>query len=686
MWWFDLLPACVLAVLVLVVPGTAVLLCARQPLGRAVLLSPPVSLGILVIAAIAAALVGVRWSIVVLAAAVVLALVPLVALGALHRRGREAAEPTAVPVGVRSVPGGAVRGLGARESRALLQYSLGALVPMLVLAYPFTRALQAPQAIAQRFDNAFHLNAIATVMRTGDASPLAVGELVNLSFYPAAWHELVSLVADATGLPVVLAVQAVSLSIVFVTWPLGVSALVEEVIRPSPFVRLLTPAISLGFVAFPWLLFSWGLVYPNILGFAVAPPLLALVLRCIRPAHRSFGALAGALAVVLVGVAGTANAHPSSFLLAGLAAIPFILVRVRQLMTAPERGRTEIVQALILIAVAIGIPVAWVVLAPDTGVAPWSAYTTVPYALGEALLGGTQGLPVVWVHATLTVCGLLVAATDRRLRWFAVSALLVGSVAVVCAGAPDGAVRDVIAGPFYRDTYRTGAALVPVTAVLAVLAVQALLTALGGLLPRSAARRIPGADVPGSAGSSHWPVLASTALQVLLGGLLAWSLCQTIAESRAFTDTMERVRQAFVLKEDSDIVDGDEMIVMERLDEQVPEGVAVVVDPWRGGGLVLAIADRPVTEFYMFSSEGDDDPDKALIRQSLRDVASDPAVCDALADEGAEYYLQMDPHGIGELDSSSAYPGYEGITGDTPGFQEVDRSGKVVLYRITACG
>lgn len=172
---------------------------------------------------------------------------------------------------------------------------------------------------------------------------------------------------------------------------------------------------------------------------------------------------------------------------------------------------------------------------------------------------------------------------------------------------------------------------------------------------------------------------------MLLGFVVAAALSQATVSSAAFSAAMDEIRHAFLLDPTSDILSADEMALLSRLDSEVPPSAAIVVDPWRGGGLAYALAQRRVTELYMFSPGAESDPDIAVIRTSLRDAAEDPEVCAALSDEGAEYYLQMDPHGIGEVDSNAQYPGFVGIDENTSGFRLVDRSGEASLYRITAC-
>jgi len=680
---------------------------AHWKLRQAVLLAPLVSLGVIGLAAVVSGLLGVRWGIGPVAVATAVAAAVLFVITLRVRRPSEKrkdgrhSRPTRVfsrRVGRRYFVASARRSMPT-ELSIIAQYLVGAVAASTIFAYPFTRALQGPDYIAQRFDNAFHLNAIEYISQTGDASPFALGRLVGSSVYPSGWHQLNALIGMVGGLPVPAVVQACTLVVVFAVWPLSVAALVEVVLRPRPVVRLITPALSLGFMAFPWLLLSWGLLYPNILGFAVTPAMVALVVGATGRTYRSPAALMIALAVVALGAVGSAGAHPSAFLTAALVACPFLVVRLAR-VARWRRGRSAVVwvQTLIELGAVIAVPVTWVVLAPPTNVAPWTAYESIPQALGEAVLGGSRGLPVVWTQAVLVVAGLMALAMARRYRWMLVSTGLAGAIFVVCVGAQSGILRDVLAGPFYRDNYRAAAAFVTVLPVVSVAGFELLVDAVLRVARKSVGggQRVRFVDPDSSedlmrlkSPSNRLPSSgarrALRAATMVIGLVTAVALSQATVSSASFAAAMEEVRHAFLLDPTSDIVSTDEMALISRLDTEVPPSAVIVVDPWRGGGLAYALAQRNVTELYMFSPDAENDPDIAVIRASLKDASDDPDVCAALDGEGAGYYLQMDPHGIGEVDTDSQYPGYVGIDEHTSGFQLIDRSGEASLYRITAC-
>src|SRR5699024_10834325 len=79
------------------------------------------------------------------------------------------------------------------------------------------------RAVNQTYDNVFHLNAVRHVLRLEDASAWVVGGMTalpgNESYYPSAWHQLVSLVVQVSGQEIPLASNVVMLLLAVVLWP-----------------------------------------------------------------------------------------------------------------------------------------------------------------------------------------------------------------------------------------------------------------------------------------------------------------------------------------------------------------------------------------------------------------------------------------------------------------------------------
>lgn len=685
MTWMAAAPAALVCLAVLYLPGIVVLLAARFGLARSVAFGPLVSLAVLLGAALGSSSLGVRWGWEPVAASAVACAIVAALLG-LWRSSRRAPRARGEGGSVRARPTGLRGSRLLADVGVLALYGIGTLGMVRVVQPFFLRAIDRPDAIAQRFDAAFHLNVVALIERTGDASPLMIGRLAGTAFYPSGWHQLVSLAAEYSGASAPLAVNACSLIITFVVWPLSVAALVESILRPGIIVRLVTPVLAMGFSAFPWLLYSWGLLYPNILAFSLTPAMVALAVLLTRRTYTRLRDLVCALVAVAVAGSGLLSAHPNAVLTAVLVLAPFFVVRVVQMVRSRAiRRPIALLEALVMVLAVALLPAAWVVLAPPANVAPWHAYQSIPQAIGEALVGGSNGVPVAWAPTVLVVLGLVQLAMTRRSRWMVAATVLLGVVFVACTGAPDGPFRDIVAGPFYRDNFRVAAAMVvvlPVAAAAGVLGLVRLVVgggraareALGNNRPRAASPRA-------RAGARLVGTVVALVVGVVAGQQIAWGTVR----SSSFGEALGNVRNAFKLAPDSDLVSTDEHALMVRIPEYVPAGTAIVVDPWQGGGLAYALGARDVTELYMFSPGSNADADVRTIRARLSSVSTDPSVCRALEAEHASYFLQTDGHWVAEVDSSRTYSGFVGIDEHTPGFEAVAREGDVTLYRITAC-
>src|SRR5690606_23851609 len=80
---------------------------------------------------------------------------------------------------------------------------LAMLLGGVLMARTVIRALGAPDALSQTFDNIFHQNAVRYILDGASPSSLDLLSLTatpgDPTFYPAAWHDTVSLVLLSIG-------------------------------------------------------------------------------------------------------------------------------------------------------------------------------------------------------------------------------------------------------------------------------------------------------------------------------------------------------------------------------------------------------------------------------------------------------------------------------------------------------
>ncbi|MET0187607.1 MAG: DUF6541 family protein, partial [Pseudonocardia sediminis] len=327
MSWLAAVPVMLVAVFWVLGPGLLVALASGLRGIVAWGTAPLLSVGIVSMSAVAAGELGVRWGAHVPGVASVL--LAGVALGGryLVRRWRGA------PVTDPRPPDGRFAAVAA---------TAGMVVAVVLGWISSVGGMGRPDAVSQSFDVNFHYNAVARILDTGDASSLDVGRLVSAAdsaFYPSAWHGMVSLVAPYAGVPgVVTGSNMTVLAVVLVVWPLSCLLLVRQVVGRSAGAALATPVISLGFVAFPWTLVTYGALWPNLIGVSLMPAVLAMVVTFACRARHSTLGRGGAVVLAGVGLATLGLSHPNAvFGLAVVALCPmlwalaaFVRARVRR--------------------------------------------------------------------------------------------------------------------------------------------------------------------------------------------------------------------------------------------------------------------------------------------------------------------------------------------------------------------
>lgn len=630
-----------LAVVVVFLPG--LLLGAALRLRRLALWAsaPGLSIGVLAMLAVIYPFLGVRWGhlsagIGVVIAAAIAALIA----GFRHRRalGRSSRS------GVLLIAGGLAIG-GVLNAARLLTY------------------VGRPDAISQTNDAVFHLNALRWIAETGSASSLDLTGMIGAqSFYPAAWHAVTSLVAvDLEQIPT--AANMVALVIAALVWPLSI-AFMTRVLVGRASVAALAATLSAGHLAFPQLMFEWGVLYPYAMSLAVLPSVFAGVLLVQRrwsestPDTRPVRESVSAAIVVAVGLVGLTLAQPSSVLVWGLLVM---LWGTGWALRADRRPRWPYV--VVVAAGWIVLAGFWLALARLAGPVLWRAYRTPLEAVGDVILNSHSQLPAAPILSALLVVGLITALRDRRLLWLVAAWAAVSLLYVVSVATDLPIIKRALTGPWYGDSFRL-AAVVPV--IVVPIAAIGLAAAIRWMGSRSW-RLTRGREV----------VLTWLAIVVAgSAGLIAVAVAPAILlRVGAETDAESR----YALDEES-YLSLDEYALLERLPELVPSDAVVIANPSTGAGFAYSLARTEVIPRTWSPPQSEA---WNTLAAGLRDVAEDPAVCEALAAFGSpEYVLDF---GIGgERPGEYLMPGMTDFDG-REGFEEVASEGEASLWRIDAC-
>lgn len=648
--WSSVIPFVAVTLALIFLPGTLVNLTAGLRPLSAVGFAPLVSTGVVAVAAIIWQLVGVPWG--PLPIVLTTALTVGLAFAVRYLFKRFGWEPP--------LPEGAVRPGGVHPGWVLGGWATS----IALLGRDVIQILGSPLNFSQTFDNIFHLNAVRwiTENRMGSALDMRMTSAPEPSgFYPTAWHDLASgtLLTMGTVDPV-RAQNALILVVTAVVWPLSCLLLTRRLLVPSRLNQLATGILSAAFTAFPFLLISFGVLYPNLLGLCLLPAMMAVAvdLLDIGDAPRS-GPLGATWLLAAIGMVAIGLAHPNvALVLLDVVGVIMIVYWAVPTVWRAARQRDWTRQAkfrgIVLLGWLAGAALALKVIRPPISAGRWPNPRNLFDTLVETVSLSPMEATVVLVPAGLTWLGVLAAIIRRK---YLLPVLLHAGMTFlwfVAGAVPMGFFRDLIVGSWYSDPYRL-AVLLPITAVpLAVI----------------------GFDFAFELVAKRAPVLRS--IPLLLAAALA--LTASIQFDPGRQGTIEWSAEHYRIRLDSNLVDSYEYRLIQRLPEIVPAGEVIAVNPWNGSSMAYALVGVQTTHTHVLF---DETADEKTIREYLNQAENRPAVCSALAAEDVKWVLDF---GNTRLVNGIIEP-YRGFffLQWTDGFEPVASEGPAVLYRITAC-
>lgn len=645
MQWLDAAPAIACALFVLLGPGM-VLGWALPARGFTLIaIAPLLSVSLIAVGAIIAPLVSVPWSI--LPVAVLTLLAGLVVWGLrtiINRRN----------------PPEAMARLWTADSTSAL---LGVAVAAVLIGTRMLYAVGSPGNISQTFDNIFHLNAIAYIEHTQEASSLTVGSMTGIPFYPAAWHAVVALTQQLSGAPIPVAVNATNLIIGAGVWPLGSILLCRQLIGTSRLAMVVAGTMSAAFGAFPLMMADFGVLYPNLLSIALLPGMLALGIWVLGLSTTNELPKVMSWAALVIASPGMALAHPSTFMafLAILVpAVVYVFARswIRWRLDWNANRRRSVAWSIALAACFVALVVAWQSIRPDSAASFWPPINSPAGSLWGLVTNSLMNRPPALMVSILIVVGIAVLV--RRRQWW-----LLGSFAVVCflyevvSSFRPGRLRDFLTGVWYNDSYRL-AALVPTLAL--VLASVGTIWIIGYL--RSKLRHRGHSSVPA---------------KILTFG--AAGLVVVLTQFGNVQYATDSAHRNYELRADSPLISSDEMAVLKDMPALVPENAVVAANPWNGSALAYALAGRTTIELHVLSSNMR--PEDAVVLAHLREARTDPTVCPAAHALGVGYVLDF---GRQEVNGGShPAPGLDNLA-ESGTVTLLSQHGEAKLFKFNACG
>ena len=310
--------------------------------------------------------------------------------------------------------------------------------------------------------------------------------------------------------------------------------------------------------------------------------------------------------------------------------------------------------------------IAWRVLRPPADARGWMPTLTLGQGIGEAATLSFWSGAIPFVVVAALAVGLLTSARRRTpVDIWAIGAFTVASLLfIVSIALPWNMLRDLLTASWYNNAPRL-AAIVPILVVpLAALGVAAIWDRIQARVTQGAAA----GDARKASG--RVAVWAASLVVALVVATQIGAVPQAVREASA----------AYALTADSPLISDDEMALLRRLADEVPEDAVIAGSPWTGTGVAYAISGRHV---LMPHTLMDIDEDTTLINDRLDEADRRTEVCTAIKNKGVQFVLDFGDREVHGADHPFA--GFDRLA-TSDAVEVVDSEGGAVLYRITACG
>lgn len=670
--WSAVLPLGITLAGLLYLPGVTLVRAARFSQREAWLLAPTVSLAVIGVAGVVFARLQVPWqrtNVLLLVAAVALLGLAAYVLGRIirgrkQRPGRQLTE-------LQAETGWTAQG---RERWLLWATTFGAVAlavtPLLLAANPADPP--------QQWDPVFHLNAAWGIAVTGNGSTLdstapALGPGATVHYYPAIWHQWVAAIGGQLG--IVKAANASSV-VTIVVWVLGATGLVRTTLashrtwaRPAAFVA---PFVAAAGIAFPADLLGPYVQWPNALGFAVLPGLLAVTISTGRRALATTGwrklPLPQAL-LLFFGLVGATLAHPAALLnslvFLGPAFVHWAWLWLRHSDEGDRWSRKAFGLGLLIMLSSALYVVATDPRIQGVGNFPRAVGGNYLFALARAYTPYAPLPEPVSLFLTLGITGVLltagaVALWRRREYWLLVSWAVSFFLATVSFG-PANLLRK-LTGPWYTDARRLNALLEIPVMILVVAGICILVVRWSAWPGRTGWRGLLG----------QRPVAAAVVLFVVLtlGGGFA-------SRMGGYAKVYDPAKLG-----SGGMVSRGELDFLRTLPELLPADALVLGDPGAGAAYVQAIGQRRVVNPQLGTSGRAAEVE--LLDEEFKNIHRDPQVCAAVRQLGVTHFWQRPNRYFLRTTRAAYFPGLYGVDTST-GFRLVGEAEGTKLFEITAC-
>lgn len=602
----------------------------------------------------------------------------------------------------------------------------------MLCSHLFLRRLTYPDELVQAYDLTHHVNLIRAFadashfssLDTGyylSEADLAIRPIAEGSFYPAGWHTLCAFVVQLTGLQVPMAINASLFASMAFILPLSTAAAFALLFEGHDRLVRVGAVICLSFVMFPWTLYFFGPLYPNLAGLSLVPGELAMLALAVRPWATRAERLR-AVAIPVVGIIGLAMVHPGCIFTLGLIAAPMLCNRLWEFVYHKTDG--SIVKASLA---AVGFTAicctVWFLLYKAPALQPtvtheWPKFAnTIQEIINIATLSFDYGLNVEYdaqiLLSLLIAIGAVRAVHNPKWVWMA-GAYVLACITCYAGAVLEGEIKHLLAGFWYTDVFRLGSTACLAGTPLASLGLDWVCDVIVDVANSYNTKRgktthvvkigtavcgiflliniFPNFSVPGD----HYALVYNTSNLRKVD----WDNWDSFSEAEqrlamrplnshhtAFGDFRETVEE--ILASDLVLEEREQNFIRQAM-EIIPEGSVVINNPLDGSFLAYGFFDLRV---YYRSFLGCVDPgesaDSEIIRRDLARISTKEEVRQAVDNIGADYVLLIS-HKNADISYVNLrgdykkwiYRGIGSINDATPGFEIVLSEDDMRLFRI----
>ena len=606
-----------LALFLLITPGTIVARITQLTWPVAIAVGPALTYGVVALAIIPFGALGIPWNGWTALAALVAVCLVMTGLQLLLARYRDTEAEA--------------RGIGGWPA---LTIGAGVLLGALLIMWAAYRGITHWQSIPSTWDAVWHANEVRFMLDTGQASSTHMGELRNVEthqalYYPSVFHALAAVFCQLTGAAPTTGYTLSSVAASVWLFPTSAAMLTWHMLRlrttlwRAAGASATAAALSASFTSVPYVEFGVAAM-PNLAAYGVAIPTFVLITSTLRHRDRIPAAVLALMGVLSVHLTG------------GFMVILFLLAWwLLDVWWHPVRGRF----ADVLTLAAVAVPTAAILAPQFIGVLrqadiiaghAFPSFKSVKQGIIDALLMHTRHLndfPTQYGLIVLVYTGMAILLYKKI--WWPPAVWLVLTVATIYSGAPFhnpiGAAIEGFSQFFYNDPRRLTAVVTMLVTPMAAIALFAavMLLVAGAKQVTDRFKHLPA------------PVWVSATAALLL--------LATVLTGRHY---LYRHLVLFGDKYDSVIIDQRDLMAMAYLAELPGAHDTLIGDSnIDGTAWMYAVADlHPLWTHYDFPQQTGPGYYRYIFWASARKGVSDPKVVEAIKALNIRYILTSAPN------------------------------------------